>query len=397
VSSQTSVRRSIRVALVRGRHLNSWEMQNFEGVGNGAFLTAFGSTTPLHTLEDLNFPITALSGPDARLRWLPKGRYQVSRRLWGASGPDHLFGLEDALAAFDIIHAADTHFDFTYQAVAAKLRYGSKLVNTCWETIPFQYADDKVLYARKLIVHRHTDMFIATTGKAKEALVLEGVDPDRIRILYPGVNLQRFAVPTIPREDPWLPWRIPNSLRVLFVGRVVPEKGIRDLLLAIAHIRDVSSIGHRIEAAIVGMGQHALVQEMVRSLNLSGTVLETGQIPYSRMPSLFWSSDLFVLPSVPTPYWEEQFGMVLAEAMASGVAVVATASGAIPEVVGDAGKLVPPYNHRALAAAIEQLLLDNGARATLGSMGTKRANEVFDSEKVALRLRDIYEEVMSVN
>lgn len=392
--SNEVVRNPIRVAIVRGRHLNHWEMQNFEPLMPEIQLTAFASRNHLYPTESLDFRIISLGEPDSRLRWLPKGRYRISRRLWGALGPDHLFGLENALSSFDIIHAADTHFDFTYQATVAKLRHGSKLVITCWETIPFQGAADGDLYERKLFIQRHTDMFVAMSGRAREALLSEGVDAERIRTVHPGVNLKNFSLAGSKQEQTPFVKRRGDSMRVLYVGRIVPEKGIREFLLAIALVKANQAIGNRIEAVIVGRGQHGLMRRIVQALDLGDTVTEIEQVAYSLMPSLFHSSDVFVLPSLPTPSWEEQFGMVLAEAMACGIAIVTTASGSIPEVVGDAAKLVPPYNHRALAAAIEELLLDDVSRADLGSKGVERAQSRFDSARFARELRAIYEEVM---
>ncbi len=101
------------------------------------------------------------------------------------------------------------------------------------------------------------------------------------------------------------------------------------------------------------------------------------------MPELFNAADALVLPSLATRYWKEQYGMVLAEAMACGTAVVSTFSGSIPEVVGDAGILVRSEDPRDLAGALKRLLCGEAFRAGLGRRGRERSLALFDSRETA--------------
>ena len=179
------------------------------------------------------------------------------------------------------------------------------------------------------------------------------------------------------------------------MGRIDRGKGIIYLLLAAAEIARMPSLAGRVEFALVGNGDAALVHRMLHSLRLQDIVTLRGMLPYASMPQVQASADVFVLPSIPTPHWEEQFGLVLAESMACGQAVVSTHSGAIPEVVGDAGLLVPPCDHRALADAIACLLLDDSTRAQLGARAAARAREQFDANVFAARLYEIYEGLLA--
>jgi glycosyltransferase involved in cell wall biosynthesis len=89
-------------------------------------------------------------------------------------------------------------------------------------------------------------------------------------------------------------------------------------------------------------------------------------VSYEQMPGLLKSFDVLVLPSVTiVPLHREQFGRVLIEAMAAGVPVVGSSSGAIPEVIGDAGLVVPERDATALAQAIDRVLAEPGLRETL--------------------------------
>jgi glycosyltransferase involved in cell wall biosynthesis len=107
--------------------------------------------------------------------------------------------------------------------------------------------------------------------------------------------------------------------------------------------------------------------------------------------------DLLVLPSLETKHWTELFGRILVEAMACEVPVIASRSGGIPEVLGDAGVLVEPGNRLDLASAIDRLCADPSARCELGLKGRKRAVECFDVPVVARILgRDIMEIISSI-
>jgi glycosyltransferase involved in cell wall biosynthesis len=111
------------------------------------------------------------------------------------------------------------------------------------------------------------------------------------------------------------------------------------------------------------------------------------------MPELYGQASCFVLASLPTMHWEEQFGMVLAEAMAAHVPVVAAASGAIPEVVAESGTLFGAGDWRGLADALER-----GPLAA--APGARRAPEPerlarFSSAAAAERLRAAYDRLLA--
>jgi len=104
------------------------------------------------------------------------------------------------------------------------------------------------------------------------------------------------------------------------------------------------------------------------------------------MPSYYSLADVFVLPSLL-----EGFGLPLVEAMASETPVVATNAGSIPEVVGDAGLLVPAMDSRALAEAVQELLGDEALRRSLGMRGRKRARTLYRKESMVARTLEVYQ------
>ena len=170
-----------------------------------------------------------------------------------------------------------------------------------------------------------------------------------------------------------------------FVGRLVPEKGIDVFLRALAELPQV-------RGAIVGDGPEGeALRALAGELRIADRVHFLGARAPGVAAQILSALDVLVLPSRTRPNWAEQFGRVLIEAMASGVPVVASDSGAISEVVGDAGVLVPEDDAHALAAGIDRALADTSLRAR----GIQRvdahfriANEVDGLERALARASD---------
>jgi len=116
-----------------------------------------------------------------------------------------------------------------------------------------------------------------------------------------------------------------------------------------------------------------------------GARVEIRSVPYAQMPSVFASASAVVLASLPTRIWEEQFGMVLVEAMAAGAPVIASASGAIPEVLdGSGAELFRPGDWPALAAALERTLAGApGARQAYPDEAVARCSLEAAAERLA--------------
>ncbi len=175
-------------------------------------------------------------------------------------------------------------------------------------------------------------------------------------VLLPlGVDVDRFQpVAHHPPSD---------LLRVGFVGRLIPHKGVDVLLDAVA-------LDDRLEADIFGAGpEEGSLMAMASRLGITDRVTFHGHVDEEDIPATYRRFDILAVPSVPLPSWVEQFGRVVVEAQASGVPVVASASGALPDVVGDAGLLVPPRDPAALAAALGRLLDEPGLWDRLRSEG----------------------------
>jgi glycosyltransferase involved in cell wall biosynthesis len=368
-----------RVVVLRGTAASPWDLRPWEQLGDGYRVEAVIPPNNLYDTTGVDVervPIPTVGGK------LPRGR--AGALLTRAVGERYL-GLEERLNGADIVHAAELGYWFTAQAAALRARLGFRLAVTIWETVPFGRAYRNVRTRRyRDTVLKAADLFLATTQRARDALILEGAPPECIRICPPGVDVTRFATARDPTPPPG------GGHLVLSIGRLVWEKGHQDLLRALALLR---TRGRRdVRALIVGVGpEERRLRGVVKDLGLSDVVELRGWVAYDELPRVYAQASCLVLASLPTPFWEEQFGMVLAEAMAAHVPIVAAASGAIPEIVGASGTLFEPGDWVGLAAK-----LADGPLAEQPS--PRRAPEPerlerFSALAAAARLRAAYEEL----
>lgn len=379
------------VALVRGAFLNRYDMQSFEPLSGAYAITAFGSLAPMH--DRFSFPVVHLPSPMD----IPRFPYKmpILNRLFVDA--HYLLGLERRLKGYDIAHTAETYYHYTSQALEAKKRgWVKRVVSTVWETIP--YANEGIWGRRayKARAIRELDHMIAVTQKAKRVLVAEGAKDTHISVIGAHVDTNEFS----PKNG-WLrtlgdPHK--RSLTVLYCGRLVPEKGVPDILEIIHRFaRDPAYAGYHIHWKFVGDG--LMKRDVFRATQKKGknwhSTLESAT--YLEMPSVYRSADILIAPSVSTSTWEEQYGMVLLEAQACGLPIITTRSGGIPENVGDAAMLIRPRDTDALLHAVCRFVSDARLRRTFAQRARLRAESVHDIRVGARLLADVYEHVLKGN
>jgi glycosyltransferase involved in cell wall biosynthesis len=354
-----------RVVLLRGHSANPWDLRPWELLADRYDVRVLVTGSNAFDLGSLALPVEPVRALRDRL---PRGRLG---ELGALALGDRYLGLADALRGAAIVHAAEIGVPYSHGPALLKHRLGYRLVLTVWETIPFGDAYRRFRGRRqRRETLPHVDLFLAATERAKRALVLEGAAEERIEVAPPGVDTLRFGVGAPPAQP-----------LVLSVGRLVWEKGHQDVLRALALLP-----GHR--ALIVGAGpEGARLRAHAADLGVADRVEWRTAVPYDEMPEVFARASCFVLASLPTPRWEEQFGMVLAEAAAAGLPIVAAESGAIPEVLRGHGALVPPGDWQALARAI--------AAAPLVRERPQGLVELYSTEEAAARYARAYDRVLS--
>jgi glycosyltransferase involved in cell wall biosynthesis len=370
---------AVRILVVRGHQANPWELRPWERLGDGydvaylqtrrhAFDTG-GVALPSRTARALRDVLPAGRVGDALVR-VPGDRYLH---------PAHAF------AGADIVHAQELGYWYSMQAARSKRRLGFKLALTAWETLPFRatYRNVRTRPYRQRVLEAG-DLFLAATERAADCLRLEGVSRDRIRVSAPGVDVERFRA---PRPEPTGP------PVVLSPGRLVWEKGHQDVLRALAALgAGLAGEPRRdVRAVFVGHGpEEARLRAYAEDLGVVGQVDFRSFVPYEEMPAVYAEASCMVLASLPVMHWEEQFGMVLAEGMAAGLPIVASTSGAIPEVAGPRASYIAPGDWLGLARSLADVL--RGPRRV--EYEAERI-ERFGVDATAARLRSAYEELLS--
>src|SRR5215212_7953633 len=194
---------------------------------------------------------------------------------------------------------------------------------------------------------------LVITPRLRRLLVSDGVEENRLHVIPPGVNPSLFEGPF---KDPFAGVGKP---RVLFVGRLAAQKGVRTLVEVAGLLENPSA-----QVLLVGDG-------------------------HERVSAVLAHADLLVLPSL-----YEELGTVLLEAMQAGLPIVASKTGGIPDVIEDGvnGLLVPPGNPGALARAIDRLLADRDLVRRLSEEARQRAKH-YDWEVLAERVLRVYQGV----
>jgi glycosyltransferase involved in cell wall biosynthesis len=147
-----------------------------------------------------------------------------------------------------------------------------------------------------------------------------------------------------------------------------------------------------VELLVVGDGpERKRLERYARELGIADGVEFRPTVPYDAMPALYASASALVLASLPTRGWEEQFGMVLVEALTAGTPVIACSTGAIPEVLGGDGTLVAAGDWLGIARALGDAVA--GAPAARAEVDRVRL-ERFSSAAAAERLRGVYAELL---
>jgi len=204
------------------------------------------------------------------------------------------------------------------------------------------------------------------------------IPEDQLRVIYNGIDTDIFSPsPKVQRLD--------NRLLVV-ISRDTPVKGLRFMLETLAVLRRK----HDLELIVVAKGtDNRTTQRLINTLGIRDYVKFIDEIDTPELVNQYRLASIVVIPSV-----YEGFGLPAAEAMACGAPTVSTTAGALPEVVGDAGILVPPADVKALVDAISTLIDNPDKRKHLSQIGRRRIVHKFNWRNTAKKTADVYIEAI---
>jgi glycosyltransferase involved in cell wall biosynthesis len=296
------------------------------------------------------------------------------------NGSYHLFywpGLDRVLREVqpDLVHLDEEPYNVaTAHGTWLAARHGARSLFFTWQNLfrryppPFRWIERGVF--------QHSAYAIAGSTEALQVLRTKGYGGPASVIPQFGVDPDLFAPGPPPLDDPPI---------IGFIARLVEEKGILVLLAALAGLDGPWHLN------VVGSGPlEAKARRRAAQLGLSERISWDRGIASTLVPERLRTFSILVQPSLTRTHWKEQFGRAVMEAMACGVAVVGSSSAEIPNVVGDAGLLVPEGDAAALRDAIARVLVDRQLRAELGRRGRQRVLGCYTNNRIAEQTVDAY-------
>jgi glycosyltransferase involved in cell wall biosynthesis len=250
----------------------------------------------------------------------------------------------------------------------------------------------KVAYFTRMAragARRATRVIAVSSYAARGAVRFTGVDPDRVDVVYLGVDLDRFSPARDVSADQDVLARLGvRPPYVFWVGTIEPRKDLPTLIEAFAAVARGGSDHRLVLAGQPGWGSDALEIALARC-GIANRVDRLGYVTEDQKLALYRGADAFVYPSIA-----EGFGLQVAEAMAAGCPVITTTGSAPEEVGGEAVELVAPRDPRAVQAAIERVLAHPDHREALRAKGLERAR-VFTWADTADRTVETYRRALA--
>jgi glycosyltransferase involved in cell wall biosynthesis len=293
-------------------------------------------------------------------------------RLLKSTQPDILQNVEIfSLRQFPFVRAITEHATRYHIALYAGVHISLPLTHKYG--LPLALAL-KVLLQPTL---RATKLFFYLNEGGRRNLRWLGVPESKMtRLMYAtwGIDPEEFTPVRDGSEPAW------DSPAILFIGRMHAEKGVFDLLEAFGRVQELIP-----NAALKLIGGGPQIEQVRKTSQILKTCDVLGAVKNRDLPPMLRAATIFACPSQSNRKWEEYVGMTNIQAMACGVPVVSTFSGAIPEYVPEsAGILVPQRDPAALAEALLKLLRDSALRQQMGQAGREYAATNYSAQKNVL-------------
>ncbi len=321
-------------------------------------------SSPLPTLRSLNMFRFGRQASSLRLLYLTSSfnkRYDVIHCHYGVLG-DTGITLKKLGAGADIVVTSFHGFDIT-----------------TWIEKQGELVYDELF--------REGDLFLPISERWRHRLVKLGCPSDKIIVHHMGIDCERFTFrPRILDKE--------GNIELVSVARFVEKKGLEYSIRAVAALMDEYP---RLRYTIAGNGElFEDMRKLVEKLGASERIKLTGWMPQDRILELLQKSHILITPSVTAADGDQEgIPVVLMEAMAMGLQIVATIHSGIPELVeeGVTGKLVPERDPEALENALRELLETPDTWSRMGRTGREKVEREFNSRKQVLKLAGYYDEL----
>lgn len=279
-----------------------------------------------------------------------------------------------------VLHIDEESFNLaTFQAMRLGVALGARCCFYNYANLDRFYPPPFNLFERYNL--RHAAHALACNQEAAAIIRRHGYVGPLTIVPQVGVDPLLFTPSLVPPD--------PTRFTVGYVGRLVPEKGLLDLLDALVGLPD------HVQLRIIGDGaQRPILAQRIDALGLAQRVAMLPSVGSTDVPATLQTLDALVLPSRTTPTWKEQFGRILIEAMSCGVPVIGSSSGEIPHVLGPAGLIFAEGDSAALRASLARLLGEPALRHELSRAGRERVLAHFTQQALAARHVAVYQSML---
>lgn len=280
--------------------------------------------------------------------------------------------LQENISDISIFEIYEPYFFYSSQIADVASKKHVPLITEIWTSFsghPSKYVPPYNFLVKNVI--EKTDLFILRSKRAASYLNSVSIPENKKHVLYHGVNLKRFY-PAKKHND---------KIKILFVGALAAHKGLDDLLAVFPNLAD--KYHGRIELIICGEGP---MQEEVNQLSKSLPIIYKGNVSHLNLPEIYRDADIYCQPSKDYYFLgikggEEFAGYTFMEAFASGLPIVTTYCGGIPEIVGTENTLIDQGNKKQLYTELNKFIQSPELRQETGIKNRKRAEQLFDLSK----------------
>lgn len=294
----------------------------------------------------------------------------------------------------DIIHCT---------ANTAPIRCNAKLVLTLHDIIyleklnltkgtPYQIFGNLYRRWNVPVIARHASKIITVSTYEQQRIEKHFKMPAHsVRAIYNGVGshfvkIGDVAVQLAIRKK----YSLPESY-VFFLGNTDPKKNLHGVLKALSVLRKNGQLNFKLLVLDIDKKYLERVADEINDREILPAIFSAGYVPNHELPAIYSMAKIFLYPSL-----RESFGIPIVEAMSCGTAVITSNTSSMPEVAGNAARLVDPLNAADIAQALLELMGDDAQRSSLAQAGLLRAKE-FSWENNATKVLSVYEEVFNKN